>query len=145
MDRKQFIRTIGLGTGAIVFVTCVGGCSGSDSEDDPAPTTPGTTKLDFTFDVTSDANLVNNGWTIRNRVIIARSGNNYLAYQSNCTHQGNPLTYNAGDNNFPCSQQGPDHGSVFDANGVRIAGPASSNLKKYSTQINGNNLRVFEP
>lgn len=145
MDRKQFIKTLGLSTGAFVFVTCMGACSDSGSDDDPTPTNPGTNKVDFTFDVTTDSNLQNNGWTIRNRVIIAQSGSAYLAYQSACTHQGNPLTYNRGSNNFPCSQQGPDHGSVFDANGVRIAGPATGNLQKYSTQLTGNNLRVFEP
>ena len=145
MDRKEFIRTIGLGTGAIVFATCLGACGSDSEDDDPIPVNPGTNKVDFTFDVTTDANLQNNGWTIRNRVIIARSGANYLAYQSSCPHQGNPLTFSSANTTFPCSQQGPDHGSVFDANGVRIAGPAADNLKKYSTQLSGNNLRVFEP
>lgn len=144
MDRKQFIKTIGMGTGAIVFATCLGACSSSEKTDDPAPINPGTGKLDFTFDVTTDTNLKNNGWTIKSGVIIARSGTSYLAYQSDCTHQGNPLTYNTGNNTFPCSLQGPNHGSVFNSNGERITGPASSDLKKYNTQLNGNELRVFE-
>ncbi|NDK56971.1 QcrA and Rieske domain-containing protein [Pontibacter fetidus] len=146
MDRKHFIKTIGIGTGAFLFLACTGGCS-SDS-DTPAPNNPnnppGNTKVDFTFDITTDSNLQNNGWTIRSGAIIAKSGNDFLAFQSTCTHQGNPLTYNAGDNTFPCSQQGPDHGSVFNASGVKITGPAIRSLKKYNTTLTGNNLRVFE-
>ena len=144
MDRKKFIKTLGTGTGALVFLSCMGSCS--SSSDDPTPNNPNNpgSKIDFTFDVTSDSNLTNSGWTIRNGVIIAKSGSNYLAFQADCTHQGSALTYNASSNTFPCSLQGPGHGSVFNANGERIAGPASGNLKKYSTQLNGNNLRVFE-
>ena len=143
MDRKDFIKTLGLGTGAFVFATCMGACANVDS-DDPAPGNPGSNKVDFTFDVTTDTNLQNNGWTIRSGAIIAKSGTSYLAYQSDCTHQGNPLTYNASNSTFPCSLQGPDHGSVFNASGVKIAGPANRNLQKYNTQLTGNNLRVFE-
>ncbi len=145
MDRKQFIRKLGVGTGAIFFVTCIGACSSSDS-DDPNPNPnppPGPGKLDFTFDVTTDSNLQANGWTVRNGAIIAKSGTGYVAYDSSCPHQGNVLTFNASNNTFPCSQQGPDHGSVFDINGSRIRGPATSNLRKYNTTLTGNNLRVF--
>lgn len=143
MNRKDFIKKVGLGTGAFVFVTCMGACTDVDS-DNPAPNNPGGANVDFTFDVTADTNLQNNGWTIRNGVIIAKSGSSYLAYQSDCTHQGNPLTYSVSNNTFPCSLQGPDHGSVFNASGARIAGPANRDLKKYNTQLTGNNLRVFE-
>jgi cytochrome b6-f complex iron-sulfur subunit len=146
MNRKEFIKTMGLGAGAFVFVTCMGACSSSDS-DDPTPNNPnnpGTGKVDFSFDVTSDTNLQTNGWTIRNGAIIAKSGTTYLAFQSQCTHQGNPLTYDASSNTFPCSQQTPEHGSVFDSSGNKIAGPAERSLKKYNTQINGNILRVYE-
>jgi len=144
MNRKQFIKNLGRGTGAFVFLTCMGACGSSDSEGDPAPIDNGDDEIDFTFDVTTDNNLVNNGWTIKNGVIIAQSGSAYLAYQSDCTHQGNPLTYNKSSNTFPCSQQGPGHGSVFNANGQRIEGPATRSLKKYNTELNGNNLRIFE-
>ncbi len=143
MDRKDFIKTLSLGTGAFVFATCMGACTDVDS-DDPIPNNPGGTKVDFTFDVTTDTNLQNNGWTIKSGVIIAKSGSTYLAYQSDCTHQGNPLTFNTSDNTFPCSLQGPSHGSVFNSSGVKIAGPANRNLQKYNTQLAGNNLRVFE-
>ena len=140
MNRKEFIKTMGLGTGAVVFATCLGACSGSD---DPAPNKPGGDNVDFSFDVTTDTNLNNNGWTIKDGVIIARSGSDYLAYQSTCTHEGNPLTYNASNNTFPCSLQTKEHGSIFDSNGNRIAGPAPSNLRKYKTQLAGNILRVY--
>jgi Rieske Fe-S protein len=147
MDRKNFIKKMGAGAGAVFFLTCMGSCSGSGSDDDPAPSNnnPGSpTKVDFTFDVTTDASLKDNGWVIRNNIIIAKSGDNFLAFQSTCTHQGASLTFNKANNTFPCSLQGAGHGSVFNESGARVAGAASMNLKKYNTTLTGNNLRVFE-
>lgn len=145
MERKEFLVSLGVGAGSLLVSCCLGGCSKSGN-DAPAPTpTPGPgTKVDFTLDTTSDANLVANGWTIKNDVIIAKSGNEYLAFESACPHQGAALTYNSAGNTFPCSNTSAGHGSVFDNTGKKVAGPAARNLKKYQTQLNGNNLRVFE-
>lgn len=142
MDRKDFLLSLGISAGSVLFTTCLGGCSKS-SDDNTSTPPPGGSQVDFTFDVTTDTNLVNNGWTIRNGAIIARNGTAYLAYESVCPHQGFNLTFNAANNTFPCSQTGPSHGSVFNNEGRRIAGPAARDLRKFNTQLNGNNLRVF--
>jgi cytochrome b6-f complex iron-sulfur subunit len=79
-----------------------------------------------------------------NNIIIAKNGSNYIALSGACTHQGYPLTYNTGNNTFPCSLTDASHGSVFDANGTKTQGPATSNVKKYSTALSGSSLRIFE-
>jgi Rieske Fe-S protein len=146
MERKEFLLSLGLGAGSLIASCCLGGCSKSDNNGGTTPNPPPGTgnKVDFSFDTTSDTNLSSRGWTTRNNVIIARNGNAYLAFEAACPHQGSSLTYDSAVNTFPCSNTGPGHGSVFDANGRRVAGPAARDLKKYQTQLTGNTLRVFE-
>lgn len=145
MERKEFISFLGFGAGSLIISSCLGACGKSDS-DSPAPTpTPGTNgKVDFTVDVSTNSDILSKGWTIQNQIIIAKNGSAYIALSSVCTHQQNPLTYSASNNTFPCSLQDAAHGSVFNANGAKIKGPAISDLKKYNTSLNGNILRVFE-
>ena len=146
MERKDFLAALGLGAGSLVITSCLGACgkgdTGSPSTGTPTPT-PGT-KIDFTLDVSSNTDISSKGWTIMNGVIIAKNGSSYIALSSACAHQGNPLTYNPGNNTFPCSLTDAAHGSVYDANGAKIQGPATSGVKKYSTTLSGSSLRVFE-
>ena len=147
MERKEFISFLGLGAGSIIISSCLGACGKSDGPSPspgPGPTPGPSGKVDFTVDVSTNADIVSKGWTIQNQIIIAKSGANYIALSGVCTHQQNALTYNAANNNFPCSQQDAAHGSVFNASGVKIAGPATANLKKFSTTLTGNILRVYE-
>lgn len=141
MKRKEFITLLGVGAGTVVVASCLGGCSKGN---DASPGGGGGGGVDFTFDVSTDTNLTNQGWTIKNGIIIAKNGANYIALAGACTHAGSAMTYNSANNTFPCSLQDPGHGSVFNADGIKLSGPAGSNLKKYQTEINGNNLRVFE-
>lgn len=146
MERKDFLTALGLSAGSLVISSCLGACGKSETGS-PDPVTPTPTpggKLDFTLDVSSNADINSKGWTIMNSVIIAKNGSSYIALSSVCTHQGNPVTYNSGSNNFPCSLTDAAHGSVFDSTGAKVQGPATSALKKYSTTLTGNSLRVFE-
>lgn len=146
MERKEFLMSLGLGAGSLLVTCCLGGCSKSGGDDGgtPAPPPAPGNKVDFTFDVTADTDMVSRGWTIRNNAIIARNGNEYLAFESACPHASFALTYNSSNNTFPCSNTAADHGSVFDATGKKTAGPAPRNLRKFQTTLTGNNLRVFE-
>jgi len=147
MERKDFLAALGLGAGSLVITSCLGACGKSDSATPTTgtPTTPTTgTKVDFTVNVSTNTDISTKGWTIMNNIIIAKNGSNYIALSSACTHQGNPVTYNAGNNTFPCSLTDAAHGSVFDSNGTKTQGPATSGLKKYSTSLSGTSLRVFE-
>ncbi len=147
MERKDFLSLMGLGAGAIVVSSCLGACGKSDSgfpSPSPGPTPGPNGKVDFTIDVSNNANINSKGWTIQDGVIIAKNGAAYIALSGACTHEQNPMTYEAGSNTFPCSLQGATHGSAFDANGVRLRGPAPRNLTKFNTTLTGSSLRVFE-
>lgn len=147
MERKDFLAALGLGAGSLVIASCIGACGKSDSTMPVTnnPTNPVTgSKVDFTLNVSTNTDISTKGWTIMNNIIIAKNGSNYIALSSACTHQGNPVTYNTGNNTFPCSLTDAAHGSVFDSNGGKTQGPASSSLKKYSTTLSGSSLRVFE-
>ncbi len=147
MERKDFLAALGLSAGSIVISSCLGACgktdTGSPDPVAPTPTTPGN-KINFTLDVATNADINTKGWTIMNGVIIAKNGSNYIALSSSCTHEGNSVSYNSGSNNFPCSLSDAAHGSIFDSNGAKIQGPATSPLKKFSTTLTGSSLRVFE-
>ena len=147
MERKEFLTALGLSAGSLVIASCLGACGkGNTGTPTPSPSpgpTPGN-KVDFSFDATTNSDIKSKGWTIMNGIIIAKSGSSYLAVSGVCTHEGNPMTYNSTTNRFPCSLQYAPHGSIFDSNGVKLQGPATSNLKKYSTTLTGNSLRVFE-
>lgn len=147
MERKDFIAALGISAGSLVITSCLGACgkgeTGTPSTNPPGTGDPGT-KVNFTLDVSSNTDINSKGWTIMNGIIIAKNGSNFIALSSVCTHEGNPLTYNVANNNFPCSLSDAAHGSIFDSNGGKIQGPATSGVKKYNTTLSGNSLRVFE-
>ncbi|WP_026897336.1 QcrA and Rieske domain-containing protein [Daejeonella oryzae] len=145
MKRKNFLSLIGLGAGTVIISSCLGACGKSDGPSpSPSPNPTPDNKVDFTLDVSSNSDINSKGWTIQNGVIIAKNGLNYIALAAACTHQQNPVTYQASSNTFPCSLQDAAHGSVFDANGVKLKGPAIQNLAKFNTTLTGNTLRVYE-
>lgn len=145
MERKDFISLMGLGAGSIIVSSCLGACGKSDGPSpSPGPGPGPGTKVDFTLDVSTNSDINSKGWTIQSGVIIAKSGAMYIALSGRCTHEQNPMTYQSSNNTFPCSLQGAGHGSVFNAEGVKLQGPATGNLAKYNTTLTGNILRVFE-
>jgi nitrite reductase/ring-hydroxylating ferredoxin subunit len=145
MERKDFISLLSLGAGSIVIASCLGSCGKGDGPNpSPGPGPGPGGKVDFTLDISTNTDINTKGWTIQNGVIIAKSGTAYIALSGRCTHQQNPMTYQASNNTFPCSLQDATHGSVFNADGVKLRGPAIGDLFKYNTTLTGNTLRVFE-
>jgi cytochrome b6-f complex iron-sulfur subunit len=152
MNRKEFLKGLGF-SGAAIFATyCMGGltaCSSSTSSPTPSnPTNPGTTtKVDFTLDLTQNANAalnVNGGFVINtaNQVVVARTtSGSFAAVTIVCSHEGNPnVSYNSSANNFRCSV----HGATFDLQGRGTNANGSRGIKAYQTTLTGNLLRVFE-
>ncbi len=64
-------------------------------------------------------------------VFIARDAAGVYAMTTICTHAGCDLSSGASNGQITC----PCHGSVFDANGNVISGPAPSPLVHYSVAI----------
>lgn len=143
IDRKDFIKQVGMSIGGIILLNCLQSCTETEIPDPVGPTT--STKLDITLDLTKSeySKLANAGGFIvltSQKVIVARTATGFLAVQSTCTHANNPLEYNG--SLFTCDL----HGSKFKETGEVSNGPATTALKKYNTSYlaNNNTLRIFE-
>lgn len=136
MNREEFLKQLGI----TAWLTCTGSVILSCSQDDPAPAA---STLDFVLDLTLSQNAALNtvgGSLAVNGIIIARlSSTEFVALSRACTHQGTAINYRAGQNDFLC----PNHGSRFATSGAVLQGPASTALRKYNTELTGNNLRIF--
>lgn len=146
IDRKDFMKQVGLGFGAIMLMNCLQSC-GETEIPDPDPIGNGD-KLDFSIDIMASGNtaLLNKGGFLvvaSKKVIIARTLNDtWIAVSSACTHEGTTVAYRSGSNDFLC----PNHGSTFSSTGTATKSPATSPLKKYNVTFtaNSNTVRVFE-
>lgn len=147
MKRKEFITLLGVGAGTVVVASCLGACGkGSDAPSSNSNPAPGSLLLTIN-NVSTNTDFVNQGWTRQSGIIVAKTGNTYIALSAACTHEGNPVNYNSGNNTFPCSLQTPGHGSVFNADGsVKIAATANqAPLKKYTATFDqvADTLKVY--
>ncbi len=146
MDRKQFMTLVGTSIGAIVLQHCLSGCK--NEKDDPIDPGTGdgdgssTTGLSLDLSTSAYSSLnTNGGYVYVSGIIVARtSAGAYIAVSQACTHQGVSVQYRSTNNDFYCSA----HGSRFSTTGSVLAGPATSALKQYQTELTGTTLRVFE-
>ncbi len=144
IDRKDFMRQVGIGFGAIVLMNCLQSCGESEIPD-PNPGTG--TGLDFELNLNQAANAALNskgGFLVVSdkKVIIARTlSDSFIAVASVCTHEGTTIAYRSASNDFRC----PNHGSEFTAAGAVQVGPAAAALTKYKTSFDAtsNILRIF--
>ena len=137
MDRKQFLSSLGLSAGTLLFAGCLGGCSkASGGYTDTAPT------VDFTLDLSQSSNAALNnpgGYLYANGVIVAKTtSGNIIAVSQACTHQGVTVQFVSANNNFYC----PSHGAAFGASGAVLNGPTTSALKQYTVTVNGNIIGI---
>jgi len=149
MDRKEFIKSLGMSSASLMAFYCMGNLTSCISKSyDPtlANKNIGTIpKIDFTLDLNMYfPNLkVNGGYDYKDNIIIARTfTGDFVALSKICTHQGVTVNFVSGKNNFNC----PNHDSNFTTTGSVINGPADLPLKAYKTTYDNvnNTLRVFE-
>lgn len=147
IDRKEFMRQVGIGFGAIMLMNCLQSCGDGGDIPDPNPTTTAT-KVDITLDLNSsdyrDLKFKGEYIIVKGQSIIVAHTNSdtYLAVSSKCTHEGSQIMYRGASNDFLC----PNHGSEFKADGSVQKSPATTPLKKYlySLDVTNNKLRIFE-
>lgn len=143
MDRKDFLSALGYTSGALLFTSCLAGCSKSAvSTPTPTPTPP--QAVNFNLDLTLPANSALNtpgGYVYSNGVIVAKTAAGpIIAVAQACTHQGTSVQYVNDKNEFYC----PNHGSNFKNTGAVINGPANAPLKQYTVTVAGNIVTVKE-
>jgi cytochrome b6-f complex iron-sulfur subunit len=72
--------------------------------------------------------------TFKEGVFLLLKGNEASALSARCTHLGCTLSFDPLSNRFQC----PCHGSRFDINGKRVAGPARKDLERIPITRNEN-------
>lgn len=65
------------------------------------------------------------------RFFLIRNDDGLLAFSTRCTHQNCNIAWQDGGDRFQC----PCHGSVFDRNGVVMAGPAPRPLDLFRVSV----------
>ncbi|XOV94723.1 MAG: ubiquinol-cytochrome c reductase iron-sulfur subunit [Bacteroidota bacterium] len=141
MNRNEFLRGLGLSTGAIVATYCMG--SLTSCEDRFAGVTPSGT-IDFTLDLSNSSysTLLNKGGWIRTQnVVIAHTpDDNYVAVTQICSHEGQrQVGYRPSNNDFYCSA----HGALFDINGNGENANGRRGIQVYNVSLEGTMLRVY--
>ncbi|SHG16661.1 Rieske (2Fe-2S) protein [Flagellimonas flava] len=151
MERKDFLRSLGAGAAFALTFPCLNGCS-TDSEDlEQFPEPDG---VDFTVDLTAPESspLESNGGFILVKsdpglgytdIVVARNLEGELIAASQiCSHQQTEeVRFLAQDGGvFSCST----HGSRFSQNGTPLNSVTNNPLRVFSTELNGDSLRVFE-
>jgi cytochrome b6-f complex iron-sulfur subunit len=147
IDRKDFMKQVGLGFGAIMLMNCLQSC-GETEIPDPNPVGGNSDKLDISINITDSAysKLQSRGGYVvikDKKVIIARTNDDsWLAVSSACTHQGTELIFRPTVPDFFCN----NHESEFAITGAVKKGPATSALKKFNVTFSANTnvLRIFE-
>ena len=148
MTRKEFLAKLGMGAGVLIIAPVIlNSCEESENNepsDNGSDDSGGDDKVDFTIDLTNDDNSDLNqegGYVYQNDIIIAYLGNEeYIALSKICTHQGCTVEYDHAGGQIECDC----HGSVFSQTGSVIEGPAEDALKEYNTELNGQDLRIYE-
>ena len=142
MDRKDFLNALGYTSGALLFTSCLAGCSKSAGSNPTQTPTPPAQPVNFNLDLTLPANSALNspgGYVYSNGVIVAKTAaGTFIAVSQACTHQGTSVQYVNDKNQFYC----PNHGSNFKDTGAVINGPANVPLKQYTVTVAGNILTV---
>ncbi len=141
MNRKKFFQKLGLSTGAIMAVYCMGGLSGC-AQDQTVPTP--NSNVDFNLDLSSQENAVLNqtgGFVIAHKVVIARTAvDTFAAVTQICSHEGQQqVTFQASSEEFYCTA----HGARYDTKGHGLNSNGSRGLTTYQTVLQGNMLHVF--
>ncbi len=139
MNRKDFLKRLGLSGSAIIATYCLGGLATSCSNDiSPA------SDVDFTLDL-SDSQYTDlttvGGWIKTNEVVIAHVDVDlYVAVTQVCSHEGErKITYRSSSEEFYCTA----HGARFSTSGKGLNGNGSKGIKVYNTELLGTELHVF--
>jgi cytochrome b6-f complex iron-sulfur subunit len=147
IDRKEFMKQVGISFGAIMLMNCMQACDAGGEIPDPNPD-GSSDKVDFTLDLnnSSYSKLKSKGGYVvvkPQNIIVARTNTDlFLAVSAICTHEAATIDYRPATNDFLC----PNHQSEFKADGTVQKGPATTALKKYSASadLTNNTVRIYE-
>jgi len=138
MNRRDLIKNITAGSVTLFVVpSLISSCEKDDT--DPGDNNPddNVLRIDLT-DSKYSALSQEGGSVVERNIIVANTGDGFIALSSVCTHEGCKVSYNHSNENLPC----PCHGSVFSTTGSVLEGPAGTALKKYTVNQEGDILTI---
>lgn len=149
MDRRTFVRQIGVGALGVCAAIAVGGVAatavvGPSLSKTPKMWVPVAPMREIpaghiaTFTMRYD---VKNGlYTQANEtpVLVSRTGDEMVCFKASCTHLGCIVKWDASAGRFRCAC----HGGTFDRDGNVIAGPPPRPLDRYALKVDSEHLLV---
>jgi cytochrome b6-f complex iron-sulfur subunit len=139
MTRRNFFSVAGAGVMTTAFLSFLESCS-KDSDIPPGGGNGnGNNEIVLDLDTPAYSGLKTaGGYAYKDNIIVAHTASDqYVALSKVCTHKGCTIEFD-GTSEFPC----PCHGSVFSSSGAVVTGPASSPVKKYTTLLTDNLLKI---
>jgi len=139
MNRRELLKNVATGTATLFIVpaaitSCEEDLPEPDNNNDPDNNS---LSIDLTKETYSQLGTAG-GSVIVSGIIIANTGDRFIALSSACTHSGCTVSYDISSGNLPC----PCHGSIFSAAGAVLNGPAETPLKVYTVSQEGDMLTI---
>ena len=145
MNRKEFVQKTGAAALLVSMGLFLDSCTDSSEEVNPDDDMNGDDKEGniISFDLNEnpfDALKTDDAWLLHpsENILILNVGGDIRAFTSVCTHSGCVDDWSYGSSTFTCNC----HGSQFDNQGKVTKGPASSDLKEYSVEVDGDTVNI---
>lgn len=146
MKRREFVEMVGVGSFISALPATVSSCAQQTAETAPpsTPTSPiaATPRTDgfevagTVADLDKTGQLLNEKMSL-GKALIVRNGDQLVAVDPTCTHQGCVVAWNA-DKSFLC----PCHDAKYSPDGKVTGGPAPQPLALYTAKIEGDLVLV---
>lgn len=138
MERKEFLGKLGGGIGLTCVACMMNACSKEDTTTPTTPTTPALLTVNLSTQITGVGDYVSDKGIIVVRTATGNVAASFIAFNNECPHRGNTVTFVKTNSTFNCSL----HGSNFNADGTLKNGPATTGLIKKNLQVTGTTLSV---
>jgi Rieske Fe-S protein len=113
-------------------------CSKEETTTPTTPTTPALLTVNLSTQITAVGDYVSDKGIIVVRTATGNVAASFIAFNNECPHRGNTVTFVKTNNTFNCSL----HGSNFNGDGTLKNGPATTGLIKKNLQVTGTTLSV---
>ncbi|NET39533.1 MAG: ubiquinol-cytochrome c reductase iron-sulfur subunit [Cyanothece sp. SIO1E1] len=151
MDRRAFLKWIGVGWVASSLPVAIAACGSTKASSDPPPearatkASPGAQNNGFvkvgTMPELEATGRIFHQQILAHAVLVVRDPaqpDDLYAFEPVCTHQGCLVDWHDNDQQIFCAC----HGSTFNPNGTVLKGPASRPLKTYKVKVEADSILV---
>lgn len=139
MDRRHFLRTACQACGALALIPAAATLESCSTAKGVA-----LAAKDGVLDIPLSALEATGRTTVKAKgvqeklLVVRRNDGTYTALALNCPHKNGPVNFKDGEG-LKCGW----HGSRFDLEGRVQNGPAKQDLKRYATEVSGDQLRIL--